>query len=111
MKVLVSTLLITLLILPTAFAETDTKHAWRAASLYHLATLLGFEVTLDITEDTTDAATKTEGGRVADFSELMDCGKTLGLTLQAVKLTYAELQTLDTPVIAHLKTTFDDPNL
>ena len=108
MKVLVSTLLITLLILPIAFAETDTKHACGAASLYHLATLLELQVSLD----TADAALKAkeQSSRVANFAELIDCGKTLGLTLQGVKLTYAELQTLDTPVIAHLKTTFDDEN-
>ncbi len=108
MKFLATLLLIILLILPVAYAQTDAKHACGAASLYHLATLLGLEVSLDTANTAVKA--KQEGGRIASFVELIDCGNAIGLELQGAKLTYAELQMLNTPVIAHLKTTFADEN-
>lgn len=107
MKLLVSTFLIICLLLPTSFAA-DSKHACGAVSLYHLATLLGIEVSLDKTDTALKA--KQEGSRAASFAELTACAKELGLELQGVKLTYAQLQTFNTPVIAHLKTTFADEN-
>ncbi len=105
MKLFVSILLILLLTLQLSFA-VDDKHACGAVSLYHLATILGIEVSLD----KTDAALqeKKDGSRVASFTDIIACAKDIGLELQGVKLTYAQLQTFETPVIAHLKTTFDE---
>ena len=107
MKLLISTFLITCLLLPTSFAA-ESKHACGAVSLYHLATLLGIEVSLDKTD--TALKEKQDGSRITSFAELIACAKALGLELEGVKLTYAELQTFRTPVIAHLKTTFADEN-
>ncbi len=106
MKTLGILFLITLLGLPHSFAQSDAQHACGAASLYHLATLLGKQASL---EDV-GASVKMEQQRtgVASFTELIDCGKAFGLELQGVKLTYPQLQTFKTPVIAHLKTTFAD---
>ena len=107
MKLLISTFLIICLLLPTSFAA-ESKHACGAVSLYHLATLLGIEVSLD----KTDAALKEkqDGSHITSLAELIACAKEIGLELEGVKLTYAELQTFRTPVIAHLKTTFADEN-
>ncbi|MCY3550545.1 MAG: DUF1573 domain-containing protein [Candidatus Poribacteria bacterium] len=108
MKLFVSILLIALFTLQLSFA-VDEKHACGATSLYHLATILGIEVSLDKTD--TVLKEKQEGNRVASFAELIDCAKEIGLELQGVKLTYTQMQTFDTPVIAHLKTTFaKDPS-
>lgn len=107
MKLLVSTFLIICLLLPTSFAA-DSKHACGAVSLYHFATLLGIEVSLDQTD--TALKEKQEGHRAASFAELTACAKEIGLELQGLKLTYGQLQTFNTPVIAHLKTTFADEN-
>lgn len=108
MKVVVNALLIALLILPPAFAADNSPHACGAVSLYHLANILGVEVEL---EQTDDALRRKNGGRsVASFAHLIDCARDIGLELQGFKLTYEQLQTFDTPVIAHLKTTFADEN-
>ena len=107
MKFFVSTFFILCLLLPTSFAA-DSKHACGAVSLYHLATLLGIEVSLDKTD--TALKEKQDGSRITSFAELIACAKEVGLELQGVKLTYAELQTFNTPIIAHLKTTFADEN-
>ena len=107
MKLFVNTFLIALLLLPASFAA-DSKHACGAVSLYHLATILGIEVSLDKTD--TALKEKQEGSRTASFAELITCAKAFGIELQGVKLTYAQLQTFNTPVIAHLKTTFVDEN-
>lgn len=108
MKVVVNVLLIALLILPPAFAADNSPHACGAVSLYHLANILGIEVELK----QTDAALKRKNGRrsIASFAHLIDCARDIGLELQGFKLTYEQLQTFDTPVIAHLKTTFEDEN-
>lgn len=107
MKLLINIFLIICLLLPTSFAA-DSKHACGAVSLYHLATLLGIEVSLDKTD--TALKEKQGGSRITSFAELINCGKDIGLELQGVKLTYTELQTFQTPVIAHLRTTFDAEN-
>ena len=108
MKVAVNALLIALLILPPAFSADNRPHACGAVSLYHLANILGVEVEL---EQTDDALRRKNGGRsVASFAHLIDCAKDIGLELQGFKLTYEQLKTFDTPVIAHLKTTFADEN-
>ena len=100
MKRLCFSLFILSLILPIFPAETDAEHTCGAVSLYHLATLVGIQVSLDQTETALHA--KQEGGRIANFIELIASGKKIGLELQGVKLTYAQLQTFETPVIAHL---------
>ena len=107
MKLLINIFLILCLLLPTSFAA-DSKHACGAVSLYHLATLLGIEVSLEKTD--TALKEKQGGSRITSFAELIDCGKDIGLELQGVKLTYTELQTFQTPVIAHLRATFDAEN-
>ncbi len=108
MKTLGILCLTTLLLLPVAFGQPDTRHACGAVSLYHLATLFGIEVALDKTD--TALRETHEGGRVASFAELITCAKKIGLELQGVRLTYTQLQALRTPVITHLKTTFEDQN-
>ena len=107
MKFFVSIFFIICLLLPTSFAA-ESKHACGAVSLYHLATLLGIEVSLDKTDTALKA--KQEGSHTTSFAELVTCAKELGLELQGVKMTYDQLQNFDTPVIAHLKTTFEDEN-
>lgn len=104
MKLLISIFVIICLLLPTSFAA-DSKHACGAVSLYHLATLLGIAVSLEKTD--TALKEKQGGSRITSFAELIECGKDIGLELQGVKLTYTELQTFQTPVIAHLRATFD----
>ena len=107
MKLFVSILLIALFMLQLSFA-VDEKYACGATSLYHLATILGIEVSLD----KTDAALqeKKEGSRVASFTEIIDCAKEIGVELRGVKLTYEQLRQFNTPVIVHLKTSFEDEN-
>ena len=107
MKILINVLLIALLILPPAFAAED-KRASDVTSLYHLANLLGIQVSLVRIENT--LIEKTEGHRVADFANLIAAAKEIGLELQERSLNYEELQKFKTPVIAHLKTTFEDEN-
>lgn len=107
MKLFVSILLIALFMLHLSFA-IDEKHACGTTSLYHLATILGIEVSLE----NTNAAfkDKKEDSPIASFTDIIAYAKEIGLELQGVKLTYAQLQTFNTPVIAHLKTTFEDEN-
>ena len=107
MKLFVSILLIALFMLQISFA-IDEKHACGAASLYHLATILGIEVSLEKTADIVKE--KREGSRVVSFADIIACAKEIGLALEGVKLTYQQLQQLNTPVIAHLRTTFEDEN-
>lgn len=89
MKLLIDIFLIICLLLPTSFAA-DSKHACGTVSLYHLATLLGIEVSMEKTD--TALKEKQGGSRITSFAELIDCGKDIGLELQGVKLTYTELQ-------------------
>ena len=104
MRVSVSTLLIALfLILPPAFAAADEQTS-DVTSLYHLANILGIQISLARIEDT--LTQKSEGHRVADFATLTDAAKEIGLELQEHNLNYEELRKFKTPVIAYLKTTF-----
>ena len=108
MKVSVSTLLIALLmILPPAFAAADEQTS-DVTSLYHLANILGIQVSLARIEDT--LTEKSEGHRVAGFATLIDAAKEIGLELQERNLNYEELRKFKTPVIAQLRTTFEDKN-
>ena len=107
MKILVSTLFILLFILPPASA-VENKQTSDVTSLYHLAHILGVQVSLGQVENT--LIEKTGGYRVADFANLIDAGKEVGLALQERNLNYEELRKLKTPVIAHLKTPFADEN-
>lgn len=107
MKVSVSTLLIALLmILPPAFAAAETKQTSDVTSLYHLANILGIQISLARIEDT--LTEKSEGHRVAGFAVLIDAAKEIRLELQERHLNYEELRKFKTPVIAQLRTTFED---
>jgi ABC-type bacteriocin/lantibiotic exporter with double-glycine peptidase domain len=95
------------MLIPT-FLAADTPHTCGAASLYNLARILGIEVEL---EETDDALKQNNGKRlVNNFAELVASAKDIGIELQGVKLTYKHLQEFDTPIIAHLKTTFENDN-
>lgn len=107
MKVLVTSLLIVLLVLPLAFAAED-KQASDVTSLYHFANILGVQVSLEQIENA--LTQKIEKHHVPDFANLIAAAKEIGLELQAHTLTYEELQKFKTPVIAYLKTTFEDEN-
>ena len=109
MRVSVSTLLIALfIILPPAFAAAETKQTSDVTSLYHLANILGIQVSLAQIEDT--LTQKSEGHQVAGFATLVDAAKEIGLELQERNLNYEELRKFKTPVIAQLRTTFEDKN-
>ena len=107
MKFIVNIWLLLLILIPT-FLAADIPHTCGAASLYNLARILGIEVELE----ETDKALKQPDGKslVNNFAELVASAKDLGIELQGVKLTYKHLQTFRTPIIAHLKTTFEDEN-
>ena len=107
MKVLVISLLIVLIVLPIAFAAED-KQTSDVTSLYHLANILGVQVSLAQVENM--LIPKTDGHRVADFANLIDAAKEVGVELQERNLNYEELREFKTPIIAHLKTTFEDEN-
>ena len=107
MKALVISLLIVLLVLPLAFAAED-KQTSDVTSLYHLANILGVQVSLEQVENR--LIEKTEKHRVADFANLIDAAKEIGLELQEHNLNYEQLREFKTPVIAYLKTTFEDEN-
>ena len=104
MKLLVCSLFITLLILSTALAADD-KLASGATSLYHLASMLGIEVSLKQVENI--VVEKAQGPYVVKFV-IIDAARKIGIELQERDLNYEQLQTLETPVIACLKTAFDD---
>ncbi len=105
MKVLVISLLIILIVLPIAFAAED-KQTSDVTSLYHLANILGVQVSLAQVENM--LIQKTEGHHDTDFTNLIDTAEEIGLELREHNLTYEELRAFKTPVIAHLKTTFED---
>lgn len=106
MKVLISTLFIVLLVLPLTFAAED-KQASDVTSLYHLANILGVEASQWRIEATFKKANQY---RVADFAGIINAAKEIGLKLQEHRLSYEQLLAFKTPVIAHLRTTFDDKN-
>ena len=107
MKVLIISLLIVLLVVPPAFAAED-KPTSDVTSLYHLANILGIQVSLMQVENV--LIQKTEEPHDTDFANLIDTAEEIGLELREHNLTYEELQAFKTPVIAHLKTTFEDEN-
>ena len=106
MKILINSLLIVLLGLSTLFAAED-KQASDVTSLYHLANILGVEASLAQIET---AFKKTNGQRYANFAGLISAAKEIGLELQERSLNYEQLLAFKTPVIAHLRTTFEDEN-
>ena len=104
MKVLIS-LLIVLLVLSLAFAAED-KQTSDVTSLYHLANILGIQVSLVHIENT--LIEQAAEHHTVDFANLIDAAKEIGLELQERNLSYEELRKFKTPIIAHLKTTFKD---
>lgn len=104
MKRFTYSLLIALLILSQAFAE-DRKLTSGATSLYHLASILGFEVPLEQIENI--VVEKAQGPYVVEFV-IIDAARGIGIELLERNLNYTELQALETPVIACLKTALDD---
>ncbi|MCY3553318.1 MAG: hypothetical protein OXH39_22885 [Candidatus Poribacteria bacterium] len=104
MKRLACPLFIALLIFSRAFAADD-KLASGAASLYHLASILGIEVSREQVENI--VLERARGPYVVNFV-IIDTAGRIGIELQERDLDYEQLQTLETPVIACLKTTLDD---
>lgn len=107
MKFIVNILLI-FLTLTHVYVAAETPHTCGAESLYNLAQILGIEVELKETDD--DLKQQSGKHLVNNFKELAASAKDIGIELQGVKLTYKHLQEFDTPIIAHLKTTFEDDN-
>ena len=106
MKILINALLIVLLILSPVFAA-EAKQTSDVTSLYHLANILGGEVSQAQIKATFK---KTKGHRDADFADIIDAAKEIGLELQERSLNYDQLLAFRTPVIAHLRTPFDARN-
>ena len=106
MKRFACSLLIGLFILSSAFAMGQ-KITSGTVSLYHLARILGVEVSLKHVENI--VAQRAQGPYVAKFV-IVDVASRIGIELQERSLTYEALQALETPVIAYLKASFDDEN-
>ena len=106
MKRFACSLLIALLILSPALAADD-KLTSGAASLYHLASILGIEVSLEQVENA--VVEEAEGSYVVKFV-IIGAARQIGIELSERNLNYKELQVLETPVIAYLKTAFDNEN-
>lgn len=106
MKLVVCSLFVTLLILSQGFAAED-KITSGAVNLYHLASLLGLEVSLEQVENI--VVERAQGAYVIKFV-IIDAASRIGIELQERDLNYEALQALETPVIAYLKTAFDDEN-
>ena len=106
MKRFAGSLLIGLLIFSSAFA-VGQKITSGTVSLYHLARILGVEVSLKHVENI--VAQRAQGPYVAKFV-IVDAASRIGIELQERSLTYEALQALETPVIAYLKTALDDEN-
>ena len=104
MKHFACSLLIAPLILLPALAADD-KLASGAASLYHLASILDIEVSLEQVENI--VVEKARGPYVVNFV-IIGTAREIGIELQERNLNYEQLQALETPVIAPLKTTFDE---
>ena len=96
--------LIGFLILSLAFAAGQ-KITSGAASLYHLASMLGIEVSLEQVENI--VVERAQGPYIVKFV-IIDAARRIGIELQERDLNYEQLQVLETPVIACLKTAFDD---
>lgn len=106
MKRLAYTLFIALLIFSPVFAADD-KLTSGAASLYHLANILGIEVSRERVENI--VVERAQGPYVVNFV-IIDTASRIGIELQERDLNYDQLQALETPAIACLKTTLDDEN-
>ncbi len=106
MKRFACSLLIGLLGLSSAFA-VGQKITSGTVSLYHLARILGVEVSLKHVENI--VVQRAQGPYVAKFV-IVDVASRIGIELQERSLTYEALQVLETPVIAYLKAAFDDEN-
>ena len=104
MKRLACSFLIVSLILSST-VTADDKLASGTASLYHLASILGIEVSLEQVENI--VVERARGFYVVNFV-IIDTASRIGIELQERDLNYDQLQTLKTPVIACLKTTLDD---
>ena len=104
MKRLACSLLIASLILSST-GTADDKLASGTASLYHLASTLGIEVSLEQVENI--VVERARGPYVVNFV-IIDTARRIGIELQERDLNYDQLQALETPVIACLKTTIDD---
>ena len=106
MKRLACSLLIGLFILSPAFTAGQ-KITSGAVSLYHFARILGVEVSLKQVENI--VVQKAQAPYVVKFV-VVDAARQIGIELQERSLNYEALQALETPVIAYLKTAFDDEN-
>ena len=106
MKLFVCSLFITLLILSPSFTA-EQKVTSGAVCLYHLASLLGLEVSLEQVENI--VVERSRGPYVVNFV-IIDVASRIGIELQERALNYDQLQALETPVIAYLKTSFDTEN-
>lgn len=106
MKILINSLLIVLLGLSPVFAA-EAKQTSDVTSLYHLAKILGTDASLAEIKATFK---KTKGHRVVDSADIINAAKKIGLELQERHLNYDQLLAFRTPVIAHLRTPFDDRN-
>lgn len=106
MKILINSLLIVLLILSPVFAA-EAKQTSDVTSLYHLANILGAQMSQAQIKATFK---KTNRYRVADSADIINAAKEIGLELQERNLNYEELWKFKTPVIARLRTTFEDEN-
>ena len=106
MKLFVCSLFITLLILSPSFAAGQ-KVTSGAVCLYHLASLLDLEVSLEQVENI--VVERARGPYVVNFV-IIEVASRIGIELQERALNYDQLQALETPVIAYLKTSFDTEN-
>ena len=70
--------------------------------------MLGIEVSLEQIENI--VVQKAQGPYIVKFV-IIDAAREIGIELQELDLNYRALQALETPVIACLKTAFDDENL
>ena len=107
MKRFVGSLLIASLIFSPAFAAEDEMISG-AASLHHLAKVLGIEVPLEQVENILTQEAERE--RVVDTLMLINAAEEFGLELLEQHLTYTGLHTLGMPVITSFKAAFDDEN-
>ena len=104
MKRFACSLFVALFIFSPAFAAGE-KITSGAVSLYHLASMLGIEVSLKQVENI--VMQKAQGPYVVKFV-VIDAARKIGIELQERDLNYEALQALKTPVIACFKTAFDD---
>jgi len=70
-------------------------------SLYQLCLILGVNINLQDLDG--HLQHKIEQSDALSFADLAIAAKEVGLSLQGMKMTFKQLKTVDTPVIAHLK--------